>query len=78
MISGEDLVRDLPRLVGAQRAAEFLNVTTRTLRSWIRCGRLRAIRTAPCGGGRVLVPREELARFIDDLAAESPGGFFFP
>jgi excisionase family DNA binding protein len=68
MIDGTEVTKDLPRLVGAKRAAEFLGVTTRTLRSWIRCGRIRAVRTAPRGGGRVLVAREEIARFYDELA----------
>ncbi len=68
MIDSRELTKDLPALVKADRAAEFLGVTTRTLRTWIRCGRIRAIRTCPRGAGRVLIGRDELARFLDVLA----------
>lgn len=64
-----DVVRDLPPLVPAAQAAAVFAVTTRTLRTWIRTGRLRAIRTCPRGAGRVLVPRDSIVEFLARLEA---------
>lgn len=40
--------------------AVALHVTARTIRQWIACGRLRAVRTDPGRGGRLLVRRSDL------------------
>jgi excisionase family DNA binding protein len=69
------LTEGLPALVPAQRAADFLGVTDRTLRTWARRGRIRVLRTAKGGSGRVLVPRAELERVLElMLVPDSPGG----
>lgn len=70
--TAEDLVSDLPRLVPAITVAEFLHVSARTLRKYIRSGRIRALRTSPTGSGRVLVAREEVARFIKSCEEANP------
>ncbi len=67
------MVEGLPALVPAQRAAEFLGVSTRTLRTWATRGRIRVLRTAKGGSGRVLVPRAELERVLG-LMLELPAG----
>lgn len=64
---------DLPSFVPAKQAADYLNVSTRTLRKWIRCGKLAAMRTAPSGSGRVLIARDEIARFLTSCV--EPCGF---
>ena len=43
-----------------KEVAVALRVTTRTVRNWIKSGRLRVVRA----GRRVLVPQEELQRFL--------------
>lgn len=67
-----ELVSDLPPLVSASVAAERLCVSTRTLRTYIRTGRLRAMRTSPGGSGRVLIAREELARLLASMVEPNP------
>jgi len=68
MLFLDDLVDDLPRLVPAQQAAEFLGISTRTLRRWITRGLLQALKTSPAQSGRVRVPRSELLRLLSDMA----------
>jgi len=63
----EELVRDLPPLVPLKDAADFLNVTDRTLRRWAAAGRLRVLKTSAGGSGRVLVPRTELVRILGEM-----------
>lgn len=68
----DDLVSELPALVPATSAAEFLHVSTRTLRTYVRTGRIRALRTSPSGSGRVLIARSELAKFLAECEEPSP------
>ncbi|MCE9638531.1 MAG: excisionase family DNA-binding protein [Planctomycetes bacterium] len=62
----------LPALVPLDDAAGALHVTERTVRRWLRLGKLRAYRTAPGGSGRVLIARDELGRFLATLAQPVP------
>lgn len=63
----------LPPLLSAADAAELLGVSTRTLRSWTRSGRLSALRTSPTGSGRVRFRRSEIERFV--ASCEEPNPF---
>ena len=67
-----NLVKDLPPLVPAKAAAAFLGVTTRTLRRWASTGRIRVMKTAAGGSGRVLVPRSEIERILEEMLKPTP------
>ena len=71
-MQGYGVVEHLPALVPAADAAGLLNVTTRTLRTWARSGRIRVFKTARGGSGRVLVPRDELARLLSAMLVSTP------
>lgn len=62
-----ELVSHLPPLVPAKDAADFLGTTTRTLRRWVRVGRITVLRTDNAGSGRVLIPRSEIARLLASM-----------
>lgn len=49
-------------------AAE-LRVTARTIRAWIAKGRLRAVRTDPGRGGRLLVSRADALALLSPVEA---------
>ena len=61
------LVEGLPKLVPAAKAGELLAVSTRTLRRWVNVGKIRALKTAPGGSGRVLIPRDEIKRILGQM-----------
>lgn len=65
-------VADLPALVPLEQLAGFLHVNVRTVRRWMREGKIRAYRTSPCGSGRVLVARAEVTRLLSELAVAVP------
>jgi hypothetical protein len=44
--------------------AELLCLTDRTLRRWASTGRIKVLKTARGGSGRVLVPKAELERIL--------------
>lgn len=50
-------------------AAAELHVTARTVRQWIAVGRLRALRTDPGRGGRLLVRRADLLALLQPVTA---------
>lgn len=62
-------VADLPAFMSIAMAAKETGLGESTLRRYAAEGRLRVIPTAAGsgGGGRVLIPRSELARFLADL-----------
>ena len=62
-------VADLPAFLSVATAARETGLGESTLRRYAAEGRLRVIPTAAGsgGGGRVLIPRSELARFLADL-----------
>ena len=45
-------------------AAAELHITARTIRAWIASGRLRAVRTDPGRGGRLLVRRSDVLALL--------------
>ena len=65
-------VAELPALIRLSNVAKFLDVDQRTVRRYIRTGRLRAMKTAAGGSGRVRVARVELARFLATLTTHAP------
>lgn len=64
-------VAGLAPLVTLEDAAAFFHVTTRTVRRWIRAGKLSACRTAPTGSGRVLIARADVERFLAELGSSA-------
>jgi excisionase family DNA binding protein len=65
---------DNPELLTVTQAADALSASSQTIRNWIRCDRLRAVRI----GNRFLIPRAEVERLRGDLSAprgESPWEF---
>ena len=68
MIDLDVLVKDLPLLVPAQDAAAFLGIGVRTLRSWVASERIEAFKLHPGRPGRVLVPRSEIKRILEQGA----------
>ena len=67
-----ELVKDLPQLVPARQTATFLGVTDRTIRRWAATGRIRVMKTAAGGSGRVLVPRPEIERILEEMLKPTP------
>ena len=67
-IDVDALVAELPVMVSAKEAAEFLRVNPRTIRRWAESGRLRTMKLTPEGSGRVLVPRSEIRRLLGEAA----------
>lgn len=68
-----EAVADLPAVVPVGQAADFLNVTERTLRRWASVGKIRVLRTAPKGsGGKVSVLRSEVARVLAGMVDPVP------
>lgn len=65
-------VSSLPALVDLPTAARETSLSASSLRRYAAQGRLRILRTAPAsgGGGRSMIARAELARFIAALAGE--------
>jgi excisionase family DNA binding protein len=71
----------LPKLTTVAAAADYLGVSQKTIRQWIREGRLPAVRagqrciriavadleklTEPCGPGGVSDPVERIARMVE-------------
>lgn len=55
-------------LTPAGVAAE-VHVTARTVRAWIACGRLPALRTDPGRGGKLLVRRADVMALLVPVAA---------
>lgn len=46
-------------LLTCSEAARLLRITTKTVRAWIADGRLKACRTHPGRGGRILIDRRD-------------------
>jgi excisionase family DNA binding protein len=53
---------DLPRLLTLAEVAERLRVSSHTVRSWVRKGRLKPVRICR----RLLFSPDEVARFVAD------------
>ncbi len=66
------LVESLPPLVPLKAVASFLCVNERTVRRWVRAGRIRCFKTDPSRSGHLLVPREEVARFLEERIVPVP------
>lgn len=67
----ETVLPSLPReLLTPNEAAELLRVRARTIRAWIACGRLPALRTDPGAGGRLLVRRGDLLAVLLPVSAD--------
>lgn len=69
-------VAHLPACVSLEVAARELSLGVNTIRRYARDGRLKVLPTAPGsgGGGRVLVARVEIARFLAVLSGDLEGG----
>ena len=64
-------VAELPAVVPLERAADFLGVSTRTLRRYVAKGKLRILKTGARGGlARVL--RADLQRLLEDMLRPCP------
>lgn len=48
-------------------AAEFFRVNERTIREWVRQGRMKVFRTTSGGSGRLLVTKGEIARVLSSM-----------
>ena len=47
--------------------AEFFRVDPRTIREWVRQGKLRVFRTTYGGSGRVIVTKAEIVRVLSEM-----------
>ena len=63
-------VEPVEKLYSLQEAADYLHVTTRTVRNWIKDGRLRAFKI----GRRLIIKESTLQAFVDALESQSEGG----
>lgn len=59
-----------PVLLTPADCAVTVHVTARTIRQWIACGRLPALRTDPGRGGRLLVRRSDLLALLLPVSAD--------
>lgn len=53
-----------PLLIGAREAGLLLGVHERTIKAWIRDGRIKAIRMGDTGHYRWRIPRSEIERIV--------------
>lgn len=73
-VRAADAVAGLPAMLTFSEVAGFLRISTRTVRRYVRSGRLTACRTAASGSGRVRVTREEVARLLVAMEVKVPFG----
>jgi len=60
------------RVLGLKASADYLGVSTWTVRAYLAAGRLRRVRLPGPGGGeleRLLLDREDLDRLVEDAKA---------
>ena len=63
----EEMVAELPVLVPLKVGADFIGVTDRTIRRWAASGRIKVLKTSSGGSGRVLIPRMEIVRILEQM-----------
>ena len=68
----ENALYNLPQYVTLSEAARLLRCSTKTLRRWIKRGRLRALRSSAVGSGKFLIEKSELVRLIKSMRVETP------
>ncbi len=66
-----DAISDLPGLLSRKEAGRFLRMCESSVDRLLRSGRLKSIRTADSGAGRVLIPRRSLADLLVSLSSAS-------
>ncbi len=59
-------------LMTVEQAAQYLQLSQSSIRSYIRQGKLNAFRIA--GKRKVLIPREELLKLLEPARARETGG----
>ena len=57
-------IRNAPPLMSTAEAAEYLKCSARTVRNYIYCGSLKAIRPTPKGGS-IKITKEALMSFCE-------------
>lgn len=55
---------ELPPLLTCEQAAKFAHVCKRSIRRWIRAGRLKAGKTHPGRNGKIVVPKTALVALL--------------
>ena len=58
------LPADLDSFLSVREVAHLLHLSPRTVRRWVRSGRLEAVRTSMVKG-RIVIPRASLKRFLE-------------
>jgi excisionase family DNA binding protein len=66
----EQILEGLPPLLDLKETAAVLRCSTRSVRRRVEDGRLRALRTAEGGSGRLLVPKSELKRLLSTMVED--------
>ena len=61
-----------PRLLSKSDAADYLNVSVRTIEDWVLHNQIAFVKTTEGRGGRVLFDRVDLDRWIE--AHKTPAG----
>lgn len=59
-----ELYKDLPYTLTRAEALVVMGISLRTLSRAIDAGELRVVKTAPGRGGRVVIPRAEVIRWM--------------
>ena len=59
-----DLIADLPPILTAAEAGEFLQLHEKTVRNYVAVGRIRGFRTNPGKTGRIRIPRAAIADYL--------------
>jgi excisionase family DNA binding protein len=62
--------RDSRDLLTVEQAADYLQLSQSSIRSYIRQGKLKAFRVA--GKRKVLIPRDELLKLLEPARADLP------
>ncbi|MCB9893535.1 MAG: helix-turn-helix domain-containing protein [Planctomycetes bacterium] len=57
-------IKELPPILTLSEAAEFMRLSTRTLRRLIAAGRLQTTKADSSRNGKVLVPRASIQRVL--------------
>lgn len=65
----EASLREYPAMLSTDQVAEVVGVSSRTVRTWLASGEIKAVKLSQGRTGRVRVPRAALVAFLAERVA---------